>query len=86
MTEVFLKSSILYIFWGRKNLKMDLSNLCSNADVRKTFCLFFSPVVKVHQVVSCAAAIFKKQVVLGLVCTVFLFTSSSDSEALMYLS
>ena len=35
------KAQFSTYFGGRENLEMDLSNLCSNADVRKTFCLIF---------------------------------------------
>ena len=83
-----LKSTILYIFWGARTPRNGFEQSLSKRGCAQNVLFDFSPVVKVHQVVSCAAAIFKKQVVLGpcVPCTVFLFTSSSDSEALMHLS
>lgn len=83
-----LKSSILYIFWGARKPRNGFEQSLFKCGCAPNVLFDFSPVVKVHQVVSCAAAIFKNQVVLGLCvpCTVFLFTSSSDSEALMHLS
>ena len=83
-----LKITILYTFWGAREPGKGFEQSLSKFGCAQKVLFDFSPVVKVHQVVSCCAAIFKKQVVLGLSvpCTVFLFTSSSDSEALMHLS
>ena len=61
-----LKSSILYIFWGARKPRNGFEQSLFKCGCAQNVLFDFSPVVKVHQVVSCAAAIFKKQVVLGL--------------------
>ena len=78
-----LKITILYTFWGAREPGKGFEQSLSKFGCAQKVLFDFSPVVKVHQVVSCCAAIFKNQVVPG---PVFLFTSSSDSEALMHLS
>ena len=83
-----LKITLLYTFWGAREPGKGFEQSLSKIGCAQKVLFDFSPVVKVHQVVSCSAEIFKKQVVPGLCVPgpVFLFTSSSDSEALMHLS